>query len=162
MAGEDYLRPIICIYIYISMNEWSLPTLPCLCANLRRAARALSQRYDEALRPLGITITQFTILQALSLAGKASQGRLGEILAMDSTTLTRTLAIMSKHGWIASERGADRRERRLSLNTAGKLMFNRVLPHWQRTQTELRARLGPERWNNLINAANDVISTVTQ
>jgi DNA-binding MarR family transcriptional regulator len=144
------------------MNERSLPSLPCLCANLRRAARALTQRYDEALRPLGITITQFTILQALSLAGKVSQGRLGEILAMDSTTLTRTLAIMSKHGWIASQAGADRRERRLGMSAAGKLMFNRALPHWQRAQSDLRARFGLERWNNLMNATNDVTSAVTQ
>lgn len=138
------------------------PSLPCLCANLRRAARALTQRYDEALRPLGITITQFTILQALSLAGKVTQGRLGEVLAMDSTTLTRTLAIMGKRGWISSQPGADRRERRLSLSGAGKLMFNRVLPHWQRTQLELGTRFGQERWNNLMNAINDVTSAVTQ
>jgi DNA-binding MarR family transcriptional regulator len=144
------------------MNERSLPSLPCLCANFRRAARALTQRYDEALRPLGITITQFTILQALSLTGKVSQGRLGEILVMDSTTLTRTLAIMSKHGWIASQAGADRRERRLGMSAAGKLIFNRALPHWQRAQSDLRARFGLERWNNLMNATNDVTSAVTQ
>ena len=60
-----------------------------MCANFRRAARALTQCYDEAFRPLGLTITQFTILQALSLAGEITQGTLGEILAMDSTTLTR-------------------------------------------------------------------------
>jgi DNA-binding MarR family transcriptional regulator len=120
----------------------------------------MTQFYDEALRPLGITITQFTILQALSLAGTVRQGRLGEILAMDSTTLTRTLAIMGKHGWIASEPGADRRERRLSLNGAGKQKFNSVLPHWQRAQAQLRTRLGPTRWNDLIDAINHLTSAV--
>lgn len=41
-------------------------------------------------------------------------------------------------------------------------MFNRVLPHWQRTQLELGTRFGQERWNNLMNAINDVTSAVTQ
>ncbi len=136
-------------------------SLPCLCANLRRASRALTQRYDQALRPLDITITQFTILQALSLTGVVSQGRLAEILAMDSTTLTRTLAIMSKHGWILSEPGPDRRERRLSLSPAGRRKFQAVLPHWQRTQAQLRARLGPDRWGDLMNAINHVALAVT-
>ena len=65
-----------------------------MCAGFRRTARALTQYYEEALRPLGLRGTQFTILQALSLAGEVTQGRLGEMLAMDSTSLTRTVAIM--------------------------------------------------------------------
>ena len=74
------------------MKPDSLPDLPCLCASLRRASRALTQLYDEALRPLRLRGSQFTILQALLLVGEVSQGELGQMLAMDSTTLTRTLA----------------------------------------------------------------------
>src|SRR5260370_11431870 len=88
-----------------------LAILPCMCASFRRASRALTQLYDEALRPVGLRATQFTILQALSLAGEVSQGGLAQILAMDSTTLTRTLRIMGREGWIAERRGEDRRER---------------------------------------------------
>ncbi len=66
--------------------------LPCACANLRRADRAVSQFYDAALRPSGLRITQFTLLQALTLASGISQKQLGELLQIDSTTLTRTLA----------------------------------------------------------------------
>ncbi len=83
-----------------------------MCGNFRRTSRALTQFYEEELRPLGLRATQFTILQALSLAGEVSQGQLGEMLAMDSTSLTRTLAIMSRKGWITEHRGEDRRERR--------------------------------------------------
>jgi len=105
-----------------------LPILPCMCASLRRASRALTQLYDEALRPVGLRATQFTILQALSLAGEVSQGGLAQILAMDSTTLTRTLRIMGREGWIAERRGQDRRERLLRLANAGRHQFNRALP----------------------------------
>jgi DNA-binding MarR family transcriptional regulator len=144
------------------MKKLIAPTLPCMCANLRRAARALTQRYDEALRPLGLTITQFTILQALSLAGELTQGKLGEILAMDSTTLTRTLAIMNKHGWIAKKYGTDRRERLLRLTRTGESELNRALPRWQSTQETLRVRLGKQRWDDLTKLINDTTSMIAE
>jgi len=126
-----------------------IPELPCLCANFRRTVRALTQLYEEALRSLGLRGTQFTILQALSLAGEVSQGQLGEILALDSTTLTRTLAIMDRRGWIARRRGRDGREWRLSLSKAGRKEFERVLPEWERVQERLHAQLGEQRWKQL-------------
>lgn len=135
------------------------PTLPCMCANIRRATRAFTQRYDEALRPLGLTITQFTILQALSLAGEPTQGELGEILAMDSTTLTRTLAIMDRHGW---KYGADRRERRLCLTRAGESEFSRAVPYWTSAQETLRKRLGKQRWDDLTKLINDTTSMLAE
>jgi DNA-binding MarR family transcriptional regulator len=133
-----------------------------MCANLRRATRALTQRYDEALRPLGLTITQFTILQALSFAGEITQGKLGEVLAMDSTTLTRTLEIMSRRGWIAKHYGTDRRERRLRLTRAGQAERDRAVPHWRSTQEKLRVRLGKQRWDDLIKLINDTTSMIAE
>src|SRR5258708_31263265 len=88
-----------------------LPDLPCMCASLRRTSRVVTQLYDEALRPLSLRATQFTVLQALSLAGEASQGALGQILPMDSTTLTHTLRIMGPEGWIAARPRDDRTPR---------------------------------------------------
>ena len=97
------------MYIHLfGMSESHVPTLPCFCASLRRASRALTQVYEQALRPLGLRGTQFTVLQALSLAGEVPQGELGRILAMDSTTLTRTLEIMRRRGWLATRYGKDR------------------------------------------------------
>lgn len=133
-----------------------------MCANIRRVARMLTQRYDEALRPLGLTITQFTILQALSLAGEITQGMLAEILAMDSTTLTRTLGVMNKRGVIAKIHGSDRRERRLRLTKAGKSEWNRAVPYWQSTQEALRAQLGKQRWDDLTKLMNDTTSLIAE
>jgi DNA-binding MarR family transcriptional regulator len=135
--------------------------LPCMCASFRRAARVLTQRYDAAMRPLGLRGTQFTLLQALSLTGEVSQGMLGEILAIDSTTLTRTLAIIGRRGWIVSRSGKDRRERWLSLSEAGRAEFRRARPHWEKVQRELRARLGNKRWNELFNLTNEVTAEVS-
>ena len=144
------------------MSKPSTIPLSCMCASFRRASRVLTQHYEAALRPLGPRATQFTLLQALSLAGEVSQGTLGEILAIDSTTLTRTLAIMERQGWIASRPGEDRRERLLSLSKAGRTEYNRTLPHWEKVQQKLRAQFGNKRWNELLNLTNEVTAEVTE
>jgi len=143
------------------MDRSTLPALPCLCANLRRAARALTQLYEHELRPLGLRSTQMTILQALSRTGEISQGQLGQILAMDTTSLTRTLAIMSREGWITERRGEDRRERRLRLSDAGEKQLKRALPAWEKVQSRLRHQLGNENWNNLMQLSRQLASFTT-
>jgi len=144
------------------MGNPALVHLSCMCASFRRASRVLTQHYEAALRPLGLRATQFTLLQALSFVGEISQGKLGEILAIDSTTLTRTLAIMERQGWIASRSGEDRRERLLSLSKAGKAEYKHALPHWEKVQQELRAQFGDKRWNELLNLTNQVTAEVTE
>ena len=119
--------------------------LTCACANLRRAARVVTQLYDNALRDSGLRSTQFTLLQVLSLKGEVTQGDLGDFLAIDSTTLTRTLGGLKARGWIRSRAGDDRRERHWSLTPAGwrKVMLAR--PLWEAIQQRVRTRLGKKR-----------------
>ena len=159
------LEKISCIrldvYTSIMCTERSrIPKLPCTCGNFRRTSRALPQLYENALRPLGLRATQFTILQALSLAGEVTQSQLGEMLAMDSTTFTRTLQIMDREGWIAERRGQDRRERRLRLARAGQTQFKRALPVWERVQSRLRRQLGEQAWKNLLDITHQVTDLV--
>ena len=143
------------------MKPSLIPLLPCMCGSFRRTSRALTQLYESALRPVGLRATQFTILQALSLAGEVTQTQLGEMLAMDSTTLTRTLQIMSREGWIAERRGEDRRERRLRLAKAGEKQFNRALPVWEKVQSRLRHQVGEQAWKNLLQLAHRVTDLIT-
>jgi DNA-binding MarR family transcriptional regulator len=133
-----------------------------MCATLRRASRALTQLYDEALRPVGLRATQFTVLQALSLTGEVSQGELGQLLAMDSTTLTRTLEIMGGQGWIARRRGQDRREWRMRLSKSGEAQLKRALTHWRKVQGRLRAQLGNELSDSLLKLADKVTNALTE
>ena len=142
------------------MTESLLPSLPCMCASLRRASRTLTQLYEDALRPVGLRATQFTVLQTLSLAGEVTQGKLGQILAMDSTTLTRTLTIMGRRGWIAKRRGEDRREWRMRLSKAGETQLKQALPHWEKAQTRLRRQLGEELSNNLMKLTQKVTNAL--
>jgi DNA-binding MarR family transcriptional regulator len=145
------------------MNDiHALPDLPCMCASFRRASRALTHAYDEALRPVGLRATQFTILQVLSRVGEVSQGQLGRILAMDSTTLTRTLRIMGRQRWVAERRGEDRRERLLRLDKAGRDQFSRALPAWEKAQMQLGRQLGDKRWHDLLKLTNEVTTLTTK
>ena len=119
-----------------------IPALPCICGSFRRTSRALTQLYDQALRPLSLSPTQLTILQVLSRAGEVSQGHLGEMLAMDSTSLTRTLAIMVGPRWITERRGKDRRERWLRLSSAGEEKLMVLCPCGKKSNRACVVRLG--------------------
>ena len=143
------------------MSELFLPSLPCMCASFRRCSRALTQLYEKELRRLGLRATQLTILQVLSRAGEITQGRLGEFLAMKSTSLTRTLAIMIQRGWITERRGEDKRERWLRLNSAGESQLKRVEPVWEKVQSRLRRQLGTHNWNNFLELTQQLTSIAT-
>jgi DNA-binding MarR family transcriptional regulator len=139
-----------------------LPTLPCACANLRRAARAVTQLYDRELRATGLGVTQFTLLQALSRVGEVSQGRLGNALAIDSTTLTRTLGNLRRAGWIAIRPGTDMRVRLISVTASGRRQLERSYPAWERAQERLRGLLGDQRWETLGEVTHKVVRSARE
>jgi len=134
----------------VTREHVPLPPLVCACASLRRAARAVTQAYDAELRTTGMNPTQFTLLHFLSRSGEVSQGELGELLAIDTTTLTRTLEPLRKSGWIRVRSGDDRRERRWSLTPAGERKRVEGAPHWEAAQARLRARIGAGRFQSLL------------
>ncbi|HEV8382892.1 MAG TPA: MarR family winged helix-turn-helix transcriptional regulator [Gemmatimonadales bacterium] len=133
------------------MAKAAEPLIPlaCACASLRRAARAVTRLYERNMKYTGLTPTQFTLLQALDLSGPTPQGRLGDALALDSATLTRTLGPLARKGIIEKTAGKDRREYRWMLTPAGRRGLARALPAWKRSQSSMRARLGNARWERL-------------
>jgi DNA-binding MarR family transcriptional regulator len=94
-------------------------------------------------------VTQFTLLQALELTGKLNQGRLGELLFLDSTTLTRTLRPLLGRGWVRSLPGEDRRERHFQLTPAGRRQLEYARPGWERAQQRLQKVLGARGWQGM-------------
>jgi DNA-binding MarR family transcriptional regulator len=143
-----------CVYTYnmaerVNESRHSLPLMPCTCANLRRASRAVTRLYNRELQSDGIEITQFTLLMALDRTGELSQGKLGEILALDSTTLTRTLELLKKRGWVQAKEGHDRRMRFFRLTKAGQEKFRQSLRHWKRAQNHVQVALGEKMMGQL-------------
>jgi DNA-binding MarR family transcriptional regulator len=129
--------------------EGPLPVLPCACANLRRTARAVTRMYNQELRATDLELTQFTLLMTLETTGETSQGRLGTLLALDTTSLTRMLRPLMKRGWIGARAGDDRRQRLLRLTVSGQRKLEQARPHWDEAQRRLQRSLGEPKWTQL-------------
>jgi DNA-binding MarR family transcriptional regulator len=140
----------------VNKSRRSVPVLPCTCANLRRAARAVTRLYNLELQSDGIEATQFTLLMALNQTGEISQGKLGELLALDSTTLTRTLNALKKRGWVLAKEGDDRRMRIFHLTKAGQAKFQQSMRHWKRAQDHVQAVLGEKTMRQLRGLLSEV------
>jgi len=132
--------------------------LPCACQNLRRLTRVITRIYDQELRKAGLEITQFGLLTALAATGEANQKRLSAGFAMDSTTLTRTLGLLRKQGWVQVKRGKDRRERLFSLTRAGERQMAEARPYWESAEQRLRQELGDTGWKQM----KETVSRMTE
>lgn len=122
----------------------------CTAFGVRRAARALTRIYDEAMAPAGLRGTQFTLLVALSLAGEAPVLKIADELGLDRTTLTRNLGPLVRDRLVERVPDADRRVRRLRLTERGHEVLADALPRWERTQRQVVAALGKARWRDLM------------
>jgi DNA-binding MarR family transcriptional regulator len=109
----------------------------CLCLAAQRAARALARRFDVALRPLGLTSGQFSLLMSLNRPKPPSIGSLAALLAMDRTTLTANLKPLERRGLVETTVDpADRRGRLLTLTRAGRVLLQSAVPIWEHTHAE--------------------------
>jgi DNA-binding MarR family transcriptional regulator len=126
------------------------PTAPCLCNALRQASRAVSRLYDDELRDVGLRTTQYSLLRVLRRAGEIRQRDLGERTLIDETTLTRNLAPLVKHGWVALRPGADRREKLVRITEAGTAKMTEAGPAWERAQGRMRSLLPEGAWQSLL------------
>ena len=112
----------------------------CLCLHVQRAARALARRFDEALRPVGLTNGQFSLMMSLNRPAPPRIADVATLLAMDRTTMTAALKPLERRGLVVvTVDETDRRGRRLLLTPAGREHLARALPIWERTHGEIDA-----------------------
>ena len=110
----------------------------CLCLHLQRAARAVARRFDEALRPCGVSSGQFSLLMSLNRPVPPTVGQVSTTLAMDRTTVTANLKPLERRGLLTIEVDKDdRRSRRLVLADAGRRLLAEALPVWKATHAEI-------------------------
>ena len=133
-------------------------TAECACLNLRGAARAVTQMYDEILKPSGLKATQFSVLATVASEGPASMTAISGALVMDRTTLTRNLKPLMDRGFIKEEKcSRDRRKRNISLTRAGKAALSRALPLWDYAQNHVVAGIGHARWQGMLRLLDETI-----
>ncbi|NKB81040.1 MAG: MarR family transcriptional regulator [Nitrospirales bacterium] len=135
----------------LNLTQYLEPAQACVCFHLRKTARVITQRYDEALRPIGLRATQFPILVAARLTGAITINRLAEELIMDRTTLTRNLKPLKKDGLILVSQGqSDQREREVTLTVTGQARLAKALPLWKTVQQQVTKELGQARVDRLL------------
>lgn len=114
----------------------------CLCLHVQRAARALARRFDDALRPLGLTNGQFSLMMSLNRPEPAGMASVASLLAMDRTTLTAALKPLQRRGLInITTDPKDARGRLLALTSAGTRLLAKAVPIWQQNHAELEKAL---------------------
>jgi DNA-binding MarR family transcriptional regulator len=120
---------------------------PCLCDALRKATRRVTRMYDDALRPVGLRITQFSVLGYLSRHGEVRVRDLGAGLTLEETTLTRSLRPLEQQGWLQLRAGDDRREKYVSITPSGKELLKRAAPLWLAAQQRMSERISASNWD---------------
>src|SRR4051812_35683546 len=114
----------------------------CLCLHLQRAARAVARQFDEALRPLGLTNGQFSLLLSLNRPEPPTLGSVAALLTMDRTTLTAALKPLERRKLVkVAIDKEDRRSRRLVLTAAGRALLSRAFPVWKAEHAALEREL---------------------
>ena len=109
----------------------------CLCLHVQRAGRAVARRFDEALRPVGLTQGQFSLLMSLNRPAPPTMGDVAAVLVLDRTTLTAKLKPLRRRGLVRVKVDAeDRRSRRLVLTAAGRAVLVAATPLWKRAQAQ--------------------------
>jgi DNA-binding MarR family transcriptional regulator len=132
----------------------------CVCFNLRRVTRMLSQFFDVEMRRHGLRSTQWPILAALQSLGSANMAELSEVLGMDRTTLLRNLRPLQRDGLVLAE-GSERGGRvEVSLTPKGRKQFDKLFPAWQSAQRTAVQVLGEKRWSSVIADLETVASAL--
>ena len=130
----------------------------CACFNLRMAARMVTQRYDEILRPTGLRSTQFGLLVATKAFGPVAVTKLAKGAMMDRTTLARNLGPLEKKRLIEIEPGEDQRVRYVRLTEKGLKALEKAMPFWTKAQAHFIDGLGEDRMGHMLDDLSDLVT----
>ncbi|MFJ8087538.1 MarR family winged helix-turn-helix transcriptional regulator [Lysinibacillus sp. NPDC095746] len=121
----------------------------CVCANLRKKTRLVTQFYDNLLQPTGLKVTQYSMLANIDLQQSVSISRLGEILLLDQTTITRNINLLKRNGYVELTRDPqDARAKVITLTDKGVEKLNEAAPIWQDIQERIINDIGLEKYND--------------
>lgn len=121
----------------------------CACSKLRMATRKVTRMYDDVMRPVGITPTQFTLLAIVGSSNTVTITELAELLSMERTTLSRNLKPFERDKLLSVSAEGCRRARTVQLSGKGVDILGRALPLWRDAQATLKKQIGSSIWNQL-------------
>ena len=116
----------------------------CIAVRLRLLNRVVTNFYDEALRPLGLKVSQLNILIVTARLGLARPVQVCDILQLDTSTLSRNVERMRAHGWLEVVPGEDARTQSFRLTTQGNRLIEKAVPAWEEAQRQASELLGDQ------------------
>lgn len=119
-----------------------IPQKPCVCINLRRIAQKVTDFYDKALAPAGVSVNQYSLLVNISRVEGCGTGELAERVRLEKSTLVRTVQPLLRDGLIEDRAAAKSRRRRLYLTPAGEGVLQQAFPLWEKAQEDIAVKLG--------------------
>ena len=131
------------------LDKYAEAATVCACSNFRKASRAVTQLFDQALEPSGLRSTQLVILLEIVVARSSTVPQIARRLVMDRSTLQRNLQPLVKRGFIKVDSSRARRSQLLTLTPRGRKTVEDAVPLWNQAQTRFVQQLGQKRWRIL-------------
>jgi DNA-binding MarR family transcriptional regulator len=143
-------------------SEQRMSTNMCTCGELRKAARAVTMLYDDAVKSTGLLSTQFTVLHVIYKSDAIRISDLAARLGMDRTTLTRNLAILEREGLIKISEGKDHRTRNVTATQKGRGAVTRAIPLWNEVQDKVKQKMGESSWQGLMQSLGEFVNVTAE
>ena len=132
----------------------------CLAVRVRMLNRTITAIYDDALRPLGLTVGQLNILVVIARRGPVSPGNVARRLNMEKSTISRNIERMRKNGWVTVTAAGSGHRQDLNLTDQGRALLESSMPAWDEAQTQARALLGRSGADAIHRVSNSVWSRI--
>ena len=134
----------------------------CTCGELRKAARAVTMLYDNAVKSSGLQSTQFSLLHAISKSDYIRISDLAAKTGTDRTTLTRNLAVLEREGLIRISEGTDHRTRNVTATQKGRGAIAKATPLWNEVQHKVKQKMGESSWHGLMRSLDKFLKATDQ
>jgi DNA-binding MarR family transcriptional regulator len=134
----------------------------CTCGELRKAARAITLLYDNAIKSSGLLSTQLNVLDVICNSNSIRISDLAAKQGMDRTTLTRNLSVLERQGFIKISSGKDHRTRIVTATQKGRSAVAKAVPLWIEVQRKVKQHMGEDVWLNLIQNLSQFIKVADQ
>ena len=134
----------------------------CTCAELRKAARAVTLLYDNAFKSTGLLSTQLSVLRIISKSDSLKVSQLAEELGMDRTTLTRNLSVLERQGFIKISPGKDHRTRIVTITSSGRTSIAKTIPLWNEVQRNVKKQMGENAWREMMQSLSQFVKVTDQ
>ena len=142
-------------------NEMDYIIQFCACANFRRIARIVTQVYEKQMQPTGLKVTQYYMLVNIARHKETSISKLGEIMLLDQTTITRNINILKKSGYVNITKDInDSRTKSISITDTGLVKLEEATPIWLQIQEKVEKNMGKEKYKDLLETLKNLQESI--